>query len=272
MMKHLARLLTSTKALVRFISETRNLTITRTSLINRFNYSDAFVVPTQGQSGGLWLLWNHEVDVIVVDYSLHYIFALCTNCSSLKQYALVRTTSHNIMHVNEKLGPARADIRHINAFCAHVKECGFIDLGYSGPAYTWTNKRLSTNPTYERLDHCLGNAEWCVTFPSTTIYHLLMLCSDHAPILAVLHSTRCKANRPFYFENWWLREQDYNTIAKQSQRCSASRSFTQKTTYLAQDLHKWRKSKPRIPDQLASIKNQHLQPQANPPNTQNLSL
>jgi endonuclease/exonuclease/phosphatase family metal-dependent hydrolase len=123
---------------------------------------------------------------------------------------------NNIMHVNEKLGPARADIRRINAFCAHVKECGFIDLGYSGSTYTWTNKRLSTNPTYERLDHCLGNAEWCVAFPSTTIYHLLMLCSDHTPILAMVHSTRRKANCPFRFENWWLREQDYNTIAKQS--------------------------------------------------------
>jgi hypothetical protein len=77
-MKHLARLLTSTKAQVCFISETRNLTITGTLLINQFNYSDTVVVPAQGQSGGLWLLWNHEVDIIIVDHSPHYIFALCT--------------------------------------------------------------------------------------------------------------------------------------------------------------------------------------------------
>jgi hypothetical protein len=38
---------------------------------------------------------------------------------------------NNIMHVNEKLGPTRADIRGINAFYAHLKECGFIDFGYS---------------------------------------------------------------------------------------------------------------------------------------------
>ena len=36
---------------------------------------------------------------------------------------------NNIMHANEKLGPTRADVRSINAFCAHVKQCGFIDLG-----------------------------------------------------------------------------------------------------------------------------------------------
>jgi len=218
-----------------FVSETRNSSITRTSLINRFiNYSDAFVVPAHGQSGGLWLIWNHEVDVIVVDHSPHYIFALCTNSASMQQYGLLciygdphhLATSdiwrqvlnfvvnnsnlpilcmgdmNNIMHVNEKLGPTRVDVRHINNFCSHVKQCGFIDLGYSGPAYTWTNKLFTTNPTYERLDRCLRNAEWCVAFPSTTIYHLPMLHSDHAPILAALNSTRYKTNRPFHFENW----------------------------------------------------------------------
>jgi len=145
---------------------------------------------------------------------------------------------NNIMHVNEKLGPTRADIRRINAFCAHVKQRGFIDLGYSGPAYTWANKRFSTNATYERLDRCLGNAEWCVAFPSTTIYHLPMLYSDHAPILVVLNSTRYKTNRPSRFENWWLREQEYHTIDQQNWQRSASKTFTQKAAYLAQDLRK----------------------------------
>jgi len=39
--------------------ETRNSSITRTTLINRFNTNDAFVVPAHVLSGGLWLLWNH---------------------------------------------------------------------------------------------------------------------------------------------------------------------------------------------------------------------
>jgi hypothetical protein len=90
------------------------------------------------------------------------------------------------MHAHEKLGSTRVNVNRINAFCAYVKQCGFIDLGYNGPAYTWTNKRFTYVPTYERLDRCLGNAEWCKVFPSTTIYHLPMMYSDHAPILAVL--------------------------------------------------------------------------------------
>ncbi|KAG2627852.1 hypothetical protein PVAP13_3KG264398, partial [Panicum virgatum] len=101
----------------------------------------------------------------------------------------------------EKSGPGRPDITRINAFCSYVKQCGFIDLGYSGPAYTWTNRRRRSVPTYERLDKSLGNAEWCIAFSKTTVYHLPMLHSDHAPILPILHSSRRCTNKPFRFEN-----------------------------------------------------------------------
>jgi hypothetical protein len=205
-MVHLARLLTSTKTQVCFISKTRNSSIRRTSLINHFNASDAFVVPAVGQSGGLWLIWNDQVDVNIVDHSSNYIFALCKNNLSSQQFALVciygdphhRTTDaiwtqvqnfvvtnsnlptlcmgdmNDIMHPNEKSGPFRPDLRRINAFCDHVKQCGFIDLGYSGPAYTWSNKRFSSTPMFQRLDRSLANAEWCLAFPRTTVYHLLL--------------------------------------------------------------------------------------------------
>ena len=69
-MVHLSCLLQSTKAQVCFISETRNSSISKTSILNRFNLNDAFIVPSQGQSGGLWLLWNDEVDITVVESSI----------------------------------------------------------------------------------------------------------------------------------------------------------------------------------------------------------
>ena len=75
-MTHHARLLTSTVQ-VCFISETRNSTIKRTALANRFNYFDAFVVPAQGQSGGLWLLIKQDIDVDVLSVSQHFFIALC---------------------------------------------------------------------------------------------------------------------------------------------------------------------------------------------------
>ena len=53
-MTHLARLITSTKTQVIFISETRNSRMTKTAIISHFNTDDAYVIPAQGLSGGLW--------------------------------------------------------------------------------------------------------------------------------------------------------------------------------------------------------------------------
>jgi hypothetical protein len=120
------------------------------------------------------------------------------------------------MHPNEKSGLGKPDLRRINAFCDHVKQCDFIDLGYSGSAYTWSNKRFSSTPTFQCLDRSFANAEWCSAYPGTTVHHLPMLRSDHAPILTILTSNRKRTNKPFHFENWWLMEQDYQAVVQQS--------------------------------------------------------
>lgn len=178
---------------------------------------------------------------------------------------------NDIMHLNEKSGPGRPDLRRIDIFCDFVKQCGFIDLGYSGPAYTWTNKRCNTMPTFERLDRSLANAEWCTSYPNTIVYHLPMLRSDHAPILTLLNSSKRRTNGPFCFENWWLLEQGYEDVAKNIWHRS-TRPFHQKVRYLATDLKKWRKAKPRLSDQLAQVEDQLLQEQFKPPNQQDHNL
>lgn len=303
---HLSRLLTATKAQVCFLSETRNHSITSTSIKNRFNINDAFVVPSQGQSGGLWLLWTDEVTVSIVEYSQNFIFAMCINNVSHSKYGLVciygdphrRSTDviwnrvlafvatnatvpmlcmgdlNNIMNANEKFGPNPANNRCINAFCTHIKKCGFIDLGFQGPAYTWTNKRFSSIPTYERLDRCLANAEWCMQFPSTVVYHLPMLHSDHSPILATESSSPNphRSNKPFRFENWWLLEQDYREVAQRSWQRSTQRAFATKTKFLEQDLKHWRRKKPSNTLLLTQVENQLLEQQSLHPTLQNHTL
>lgn len=80
-----------------------------------------------------------------------------------------------------------------------------------------------------------------------------MMRSDHAPILTMLNSNRVRTNKPFRFENWWLMEQDYQEVAQQSWIWLASRSFADKTRFLAADLHKWRKKKAKLKDQLEAL-------------------
>jgi endonuclease/exonuclease/phosphatase family metal-dependent hydrolase len=102
------------------------------------------------------------------------------------------------------------------AFRALVKNCGFFDLGYSGPAYTWTNKIFTSKPVFERLDRCLVNAEWCDAFPISNIYNMPIIhtLSDHAAILLSTEGHVRKIKRSFKFENWWIKESDFQGYVK----------------------------------------------------------
>ena len=303
-MRHLARLINSTNAQVIFLSETRNTKITKNDLINKFNLENAYTISAEGLSGGLWLLSRDQVEVSVIESCNFYFLAICYHKHVRKKFGLVcvygdphrRRTAwiwrqirhfvmsnqdlpvicmgdmNNIMNVTEKLGPRPANQRLISNFCCLVKDCGFFDLGYHGPAYTWSNKRFSSFPTYERLDRFFGNAEWCANFPNTSVFHLPMLYSDHAPILAVLNSVCRKANHPFRFENWWLLTEDFGETARQSWKKSHARLFHLKTHYLGKDLCKWRRSKQNNSSRLKWVEANLLHVQSLPPTRNNISL
>ena len=54
---------------------------------------------------------------------------------------------------------------HINLnkaleFKACLDSCNFVDLGFVGPKYTWTNKRQISDLILERLDRCFANPIW----------------------------------------------------------------------------------------------------------------
>jgi len=217
-MGHLSCLAVSTKAQVLFISETRKQSVNKANLLNKFCFDDACVVPTVGLLGGLWLLWKGDFSLDVVQASDNLILANAVYRPYALNFSLicvygdphhVRTDAiwhaifnfvvnnpdvpvlcmgdmNNIMNANEKLGPNPVNARRVSNFCHWIKQCSLFDLGFSGPAYTWSNKRFASTPTFERLDRCLANAEWCSIFPSTTVFHLPMMYSDHVPILIML--------------------------------------------------------------------------------------
>jgi hypothetical protein len=134
--------------------------------------------------------------------------------------------------VTKKLGPKPANCHLISNLCCLVKDNGFFDLGYNVHAYTLMNKRFDSNPTYECLDRFLANAAWCVQFTNIVVCHLLMMKSDHAPILVVLSSSHRKTSKPFKFENWWLLTDDYENVAKASWKNPLSNHFISKPSFL----------------------------------------
>ena len=73
----------------------------------------------------------------------------------------------------------------IKAFQECVSSCGLIDMGFSGPDFTWCNNQQGRRRVWVRLDRALCNAEWRLIFPDAHVTHLAQTGSDHCPI--VLH-------------------------------------------------------------------------------------
>ena len=87
-----------------------------------------------------------------------------------------------------------------------LDHCGFTDLEYSSPNYTWHGHRMG-EMIWEHLDRGVANYEWLAKFPIGRVTHLHCFTSDHRPILLALnvdgeHKKWCQ--KPFCFEAMWI--------------------------------------------------------------------
>jgi hypothetical protein len=296
-MCHLARMIVSSQAQVIFLSETKTCKFSQSDICTRFNMNDSVVVPSRKKSGGLWLLWTDDLHVSVQIASFHVIPALVKDKSTNQRFGLVciygdpyhrQTTAiweqvANFVYdnsnlpmlcigdMNDLLYDSDKSTSNINRnrmfqFRSLVKNCGLFDLGFFGPAYTWTNKRFSSKPLFQRLDRCLVNHDWCVAYPVSNVYNMPLLhCfSDHAPVLMSTMGKINKTRNSFKFENWWLKEDDFQDYAKNCWFQSKYKPFSDRTKHLAAKLKVWCRKKKPLQEQLKELDEQILNIQSKP--------
>lgn len=87
------------------------------------------------------------------------------------------------MHSHENYGGSQTTDINCQEFRNFTRERDVVDLGYAGPAYTWSNNAIQAAPIFERLDRAISNTSWRILFPDTAVLHLPRIYSDHAPIL-----------------------------------------------------------------------------------------
>jgi hypothetical protein len=61
-----------------------------------------------------------------------------------------------------------------------------IDLGFSGPRFTWSNGRGGLALIRERIDKAYCNVAWRNCFPEACVLHLPKTRSDHCPIFLLI--------------------------------------------------------------------------------------
>ncbi|XP_075665958.1 uncharacterized protein LOC142635735 [Castanea sativa] len=111
-----------------------------------------------------------------------------------------------ILFIDEKIGGRVRPYNQMQVFRDTLDVCGFVDLGYTCPKFTWYGNRHG-HINLERLDRGVVTHDWLEKYSATSIWHLHYVESDHRPILLILEpngeSHRWK-QKPFRFEEMWL--------------------------------------------------------------------
>ena len=204
-------------------------------LAKSFPFDGFLCTNTIGFAGGIWILWKRDaVDVELLcatEQELH-VSAKVRGSNSLWLLSVIYASPrrsenrilwenlkiiasmqslpwvmigdfNDILYSDEKWGGGNSPSNSRMAeFRNCINDCNMIDLGFSGPKFTWSNCHDITSLIMERLDRAIANPNWRILFSKASVSHLTRTHSDHCPILLTLcpiipHSLP----RPFRFEN-----------------------------------------------------------------------
>ncbi|KAK9990872.1 hypothetical protein SO802_025857 [Lithocarpus litseifolius] len=122
---------------------------------------------------------------------------------------------NEILSGEDKLGGRQINLNRALEFKDCIDACNFLDLGVSGPKYTWSNPRQISKLILERIDRCFANPSWRMLFPEASVTHLPRVFSDHSPILLeLLRPPTINPNKPFRFQAMWIHHPDFHAVVK----------------------------------------------------------
>lgn len=217
-----------------------------------------------GYAGGLWLLWDSSQINLQIQGSsfqeihataevlnfppilLSFIYAsplrerrniLWENLKSLSAVNslpwVIGGDFNDVMAADEKWGGRIASSSRINSFKACMDACGLVDLGFSGPKFTWCNKRHDGHLVFQRIDRFLANRDWLHLFPNASVSHLPRVKSDHNPIrFSSSLGSPSRSYRPFRCEKIWLSEPSFSSVVDQSWSSSAGSTLVDNLFFL----------------------------------------
>ena len=204
-------------------------------------------VEAKGFAGGIWLFWDSnlvEIDLLAstdhvltclvkrkddVNWILSAVYAspcpsareglwdyLLNLSKSISLPWLVAGDLNEVTEGSKKIRGKPISLRRCQQFLDCIDKCGLMDLGFSGPSFTWSNMRKGRGVIKERLDRALCNQAWRMHFTEAWVRHLPRTCSDHHPILihVTAETNLVGTNRPFRFEAAWLTHDQFKDVLR----------------------------------------------------------
>ncbi|KAK3198468.1 hypothetical protein Dsin_021883 [Dipteronia sinensis] len=206
----------------------------------KLGYDWKLVVNCKGKSGGLALFWEKNLNVNLLSFTQGHIDVIIQEGNNRiwrftgfygnpdktqrgHSWVLLRRLAgmycmpwlcmgdfNEVLQDSEKRGGVSESWRALSEFREAVEDCHLVDMGFTGPKFTWCNKREGAEIILERLDRGFCNSEWRDLFPDFVINHLDFWGSDHRPLLLdcgndIVNSrigARSNSRRFFYEECW----------------------------------------------------------------------
>ncbi|XP_075660563.1 uncharacterized protein LOC142630448 [Castanea sativa] len=207
-------------------------------------FANGLIIPSYGRSGGLALLWKKEIKVDVQSYSERHVDAIIFEDSGFKwritgfygnpkshrrkeSWELLKILSKKfqlpwlcfgdfteIVSMSEKMGGAQRSQRQMGGFREAINYCGFKDLGFCGPDFTWCNMQEGRQRIYLRLDRVLVTQDWIDHYRDMKVHHLVESTSDHCALLITDVIPQRLTKKRFQFEAMWTRRNDCRDVIK----------------------------------------------------------
>lgn len=165
-------------------------------------------------SGGIWLIWNLSIQIVVVKESANMIVVRVPKMGDKEEWLLIavygdphrrdnpiiwseiesQIQTHQlpvlltgdfnaIVDPLKKRGGRVALLAANRAFQQWIHGNGLVDLGHHGPAYTWSNKQGGRAAISSRLNRMLASIQWAMQYPESAVFHLPCFNSDHMLVL-----------------------------------------------------------------------------------------
>lgn len=186
-------------------------------------FSAVYASPNHGNRDSLW----EELVNKATGINSTWLFAGDMNDTTS---ASESQTSSNVVRTSQN-----------RKFRDRIDSCSLMDMGASGPKFTWSNGREGTALVQERLDRALYSANWRSLFPDGTVQNLPRTYSDHSPLLIHVYGNtpHMGINRPFRLEAAWLLDESFAAVVNNNRRGS---NFSDKIKTFSNAAMNWNKN------------------------------
>ena len=252
--------------------ETRISGVRAQAICDRLGFNKCIRMEAQGFQGGIWVLWKEEelrVDLISMHeqyitmairfkHHLEWILTIvyanphAPRCEALWHELEVFASHCNkpwllagdfnkTVNLEERNHGGEEMLRRCARFKHWIENSGLIDLGFSGPLFTWARGSHPQTRKEARLDRALSNADWRLRFQEGTVRHLIRAGSNHSPLLISMGPLKkpIQFNRPFRFQAAWVSHNQFEEFL--TRKWHSLYPLMLNLRHLASDLTLWNK-------------------------------